>query len=455
MAEIRPQPGPQANFLASEADIAIFGGAAGGGKSFALLLETLRHTNNKNFGTVVFRRTFPEIANEGGLWSESEKLYPHLGATPRTHANEWNFPSGATVSFRHLQHDKDKLNWSGAQIPLLCFDELTLFEESQFWFLLSRNRSTCGVRPYVRATCNPDGGSWVADLLSWWIDQDSGYPIAERAGKVRWFIRDGSDLAWADTAAELEQRFPELRPKSLAFFPAKLSDNAVLMAKDPGYLANLLALPLVERERLLGGNWKIRDGDREWPDSYFGPHIWFDEWPTDLAIKAIALDPSKGANAKFGDYSAIVRLGRSTDGTLWCEADLVRRRTEQIVEDAIEHQRLFQADVFAVETNQFQELLATQIAAVSKARGIMVPVAGYDNRVNKQVRIRRLGPYLAKLGIRFKANSPGTRLLVQQLRDFPVADHDDGPDALELALRAMIDLHNGRVQRKGPQKVRA
>jgi len=111
--------------------------------------------------------------------------------------------------------------------------------------------------------------------------------------------------------------------------------------------------------------------------------------------------------------------------------------------------------VFAVETNQFQELLATQIAAVSKLRGMMVPVKGYDNRVNKLVRIRRLGPYLARGAIRFKGGSPATKLLVQQLRDFPLADHDDGPDALELALRAMIDMWNERLTRRRPIRVRA
>ena len=67
-----------------------------------------------------------------------------------------------------------------------------------------------------------------------------------------------------------------------------------------------------------------------------------------------------------------------------------------------------------------------------------------DNRVNKQVRIRRLSPYLEQRRLRFKSRSPGTALLVQQMRDFPVGDHDDGPDALEMGLRLMIDLWNGK-----------
>lgn len=194
-------------------------------------------------------------------------------------------------------------------------------------------------------------------------------------------------------------------------------------------------------------------GDVEWPPSYFGPGIWFDDWPADITLRSTALDPSKGKDAKHGDYSAFVMLARSADGMLWCEADLQRRTSERIIEDGIEHQRNFPADAFAVEANVFQELLASQLASVSRARGVMVPVVPITNLTNKLVRIRRLGPYLARGNIRFRA-TPGTRLLVQQLKDFPLGMHDDGPDALELALRTMIDLHNGRQQRR-PQRYRS
>jgi predicted phage terminase large subunit-like protein len=132
--------------------------------------------------------------------------------------------------------------------------------------MVSRNRSMCGVRPYIRATCNPDADSWVAELISWWINPETGYPIPQRAGVLRWFVRIGDKIIWADRPEDLaHHRAPNedgveapIPPKSLTFIPAKLSDNRALMAADPGYIANLMALPLVERERLLGGNWKIR-----------------------------------------------------------------------------------------------------------------------------------------------------------------------------------------------------
>jgi len=209
--------------------------------------------------------------------------------------------------------------------------------------------------------------------------------------------------------------------------------------------------PLTARQEL-GGEFIYLEGC-EWPQHYFPDSLWFDDFPTDLVLRTIALDPSKSKDAKSGDYSAFVLLGRSADGMLWAEADLALRTAERVVEDALEHQRVFLADAFAIEVNQFQELFAIQIARESQRRGIMVPVVPVHNTTNKQVRIRRLGPYLARGAIRFR-NTPGTRLLVQQLRDFPVGDHDDGPDALEMAMRIAVDVWNGR-QRRGPQRFRA
>lgn len=222
------------------------------------MLEPLRHIAIKGFSAVVFRRTLADVKKAGSLLDTSMSIYGSIGASIRLDTLEWKFKQGAKVAFGHLEHESTVLSWQGAQIPLLCFDELTHFSRKQFFYLLSRNRSTCGVRPYVRATTNPDADSWVAEFIAWWIDQDTGQAIPERAGKLRWFARISDSLQWADTREELKERFPECEPKSLTFIPARLEDNAILMMADPGYRANLMALDPVERERLLGGNWKIR-----------------------------------------------------------------------------------------------------------------------------------------------------------------------------------------------------
>ncbi len=262
-----PQPGPQEVFLSSSADIAIYGGAAFSGKSVAILLDAARGIDDAGWSATIFRRTNPQIVAPGGLWKTSEIFYSELGGHARENAKQWVWPSGAAIGFSHLQHEKDKTNWQGSAIPFLGFDELTHFSMSTFFYLQSRNRLSkeCAYRPYTRATCNPEADSWVATFIAWWIDQDTGLAYPERSGVIRYFVREGDAITWADTPEELHHLCPHdplsgelIPPKSVTFISAKIHDNKLGMQNDPGYIGNLYALAMVERERLLNGNWKIR-----------------------------------------------------------------------------------------------------------------------------------------------------------------------------------------------------
>jgi len=260
IVEFKPQKGKQELFLASGADITIYGGAAGGGKTYGLCLEPLRHIKNTQFGAVYFRRSTKDIRAQGGLWDESQKIYPYFEGAPRETFLDWRFPSGSKVTFGHLEYDKTCEDYKSSQIPLICFDQLETFSEYQFWYMLSRSRTTCGIRPYIRATCNPDSESFLRQLLDYWIDNDTGLAIESRAGQVRYFVRVGEDIVFANSPKEIIKKHPEFKiehVKSLSFIPAKLSDNKILNTADPAYQANLLALPMVERERLLHGNWNV------------------------------------------------------------------------------------------------------------------------------------------------------------------------------------------------------
>lgn len=278
---IAPQEGYQMQALSSSADIVIGGGSAGSGKTFSLLLEPLRHIGNKDFGGVIFRRTYKQIHAQGGLWDTSQELYSCIpGSKARESESLWNFPSGSKLKFNHLEYEKNVTDWQGSQIPFIGFDELTHFTEKMFFYLLSRNRSTCGVRPYVRATCNPDPDSWVSDLIKWWIDQDTGLPIPERSGVVRYFIKDKDSYIWGDTVEEcLEQatyltemysgkmKGAEIDPrsfvKSLTFISGDVYSNKKLLEVNPEYLGNLLSQDDATRSQLLDGNWKVKLNEHE------------------------------------------------------------------------------------------------------------------------------------------------------------------------------------------------
>jgi len=332
-----------------------------------------------------------------------------------------------------------------SQIALLEFDELTTFTEHQFVYMLSRNRSTCGIRPYVRAGCNPDASSWVARWVEWWIDQTTGYPIPERAGRVRWFVRDGETLRWSDSCSVLERDYPGLIPKSFTFIPATLESNRKLEERDPGYRANLLAQSRVDRERLLKGNWLIAAVEGRWPADYFGRHLYFTDWPLpeDRSMCVIAWDPNQGTGSAYGDYSAIVVLVRDNKGNLYADAiGSTKWPVEEAIEHALELCRVWNPDGFVIETNAFQKLIKTLFLAKAKEHGIPPPVYMINNSVKKEIRIERLGRYLEDRLIRIKGGSVGGRLLSEQLMAFPEGEHDDFPDALEMALRTMIRLWN-------------
>lgn len=330
---IKPQPGPQEVILSTPADIGIIGGSLFGGKTWSLVIEPLRHIHVDGFTFVAFRRQMPEHTQPGGMWAESEKWYPSLGGVPRTHAHEWDFPEGALGKFAGLEYLKDLENWKGAQICCLLFDQLESFVEKQFFVMLSRNRSTCGVRPYCRASCNPDPDSFLVVFLAWWIDAE-GWAIPDRSGVIRWFIRVDDALVWATETcpvdhydryaeheaaakAELETQFSGHGDDALSvtFVLARLQDNTIGNALDPDYIRKVRALPRVEQTRLLGGdrggNWKVRATAGEIFD-----RAWFktrlEAVPTDLT--AVVLYVDKAGTQGGGKYTAAVLMGKRAGG---------------------------------------------------------------------------------------------------------------------------------------------
>lgn len=316
---IKPQKGPQERFLSTVADIAVYGGAAGGGKTFALLMEPLRYMNTPNYRAVIFRRNYTQITISGGLWDESVSLYSGIkgAVSAKSSKYHWSFSGKATLHFDYLGRDEDVQNWQGSQITFIGFDELTHFTERQFFYMLSRNRSTCGVKPYVRATCNPDADSWVAKFIDWWIDPETGYPIEKRSGKLRYMARQNDVLIWGDTKKELiEKGISPSKIKSVTFIASTLQDNQMLMQSDPSYLANLEALPLIERERLLYGNWKIKPA----AGLFFKRNQVKDMLavvPADIVAYVRAWDLAATSETEGGDpaYTAGVLMGKRSNGT--------------------------------------------------------------------------------------------------------------------------------------------
>jgi len=326
--DIRPMPGAQTKFLMNQADICVFGGSAGSSKSYSLLLEAMRHVDNPGYGAVIFRRQSKQILSEGGLRDTAMTIYPNMGATYRSQPTpQFIFPSGARITFAHLNEETECLNWQGSQIAMIGFDEATHFTEWQVDYMMSRNRSTCGVRPLVRLTCNPDADSWLAEMLSWWIDQETGYPIQERSGVLRYMIRADGHRIWGDTREELVCKYGcDINdPKSFSFVPAKITDNPILLKKDPGYLANLKGLSRVEKARLLDGNWLVR---AQAGDYFPRGDVEIIDWiPNDVVkwVRSWDLAATEEGESRDPDYTVGILMGRRSSGKIVI-ADVVKVR---------------------------------------------------------------------------------------------------------------------------------
>ena len=244
-----PNPGPQTEFLAAPEKEVLYGGAAGGGKSYALLVDPLRYADNGNLRGLLLRRTLGALAE---LIDQSRKLYPK--AFPRAHFREsknlWVFPSGATLLMSYVDRDQDVTRYQGQAFSWIGVDELGHYPTPYVWdYLRSRLRTTDqSIETYMRASANPGGvgGWWIKKMFIDRNEPNKPFPAAD--------IDSGEPLLYPPNHKKAGQ--PLFYRK---FIPARLTDNPYLMASGE-YEAMLLSLPEVERRRLLDGDWDVAEG---------------------------------------------------------------------------------------------------------------------------------------------------------------------------------------------------
>lgn len=255
----------QRRFLDTEADVAIFGGTAGCGKTTALLMAAIPAPDALGTG-VVFRRLRHQA--QDALWDAAHAVYSGKGARADAGRLQWIWPGGAKVQFDGLRFENDVHRWAGSDLRFVGIDEAQSFTEHQFWYMRSRCRTISGPRPKLRATCTASPGSWVADLISWWIDRKTGLPIPDRSGVLRWYSQTPHGLCISEDKDDLtkmvEEKFGDFATPvwSMTFIPAWPSENTFLDAADPTYLHNLLSLPADLQQSLVCGSWIERE--RRW-----------------------------------------------------------------------------------------------------------------------------------------------------------------------------------------------
>jgi predicted phage terminase large subunit-like protein len=324
---IGPASDKQQLMLNITADIAVIGGAAGSGKSHIALLYPLKYRNDPYFRGVIFRQTTKELED---LWDRAVEMYPKLypkdakGRSPvKIHQQKMRitFPSGGTVTFSYLEHEKDKYKHQGKEYSFVLFDEATHFTQTQIEYLRTRLRSSRSASPtQMILTCNPDPDSVICSWIEWYL-QPEGLPDQSKDGFVRYFVVQSGDYIWSDTREELEAIYgsgPDSGIQTFTFISATCYDNPVLLENDPGYVSRLKANNEVDVQRLLYGNWKVRPSNagimkRDWFAEATEEPAWTDIVKT---VRAFDFAGTLKSDANPSpDYTACVKMSKLKDGT--------------------------------------------------------------------------------------------------------------------------------------------
>jgi hypothetical protein len=241
-------------FLSLECEEALYGGAAGGGKSDTLLMGALEHVNESFYNAIIFRRTYADLILPDAIMDRARAWLQGSDAKWSDREKTWLFPSGARLSFGYLDNENDKYRYQGAQFAFIGFDELTQHSESSYLYLFSRLRRSSDSRiPLrMRATSNPGGigAQWVNERFI-----PEGF-TPEQAIEPKIFSKMGTDGA------------------TRYFVPARLQDNPHL--DQESYIRSLERLDPVTRDQLLRGDWQIRERGNifpMWEDGFNGRHV--------------------------------------------------------------------------------------------------------------------------------------------------------------------------------------
>jgi len=395
----RPTP-HQGAFLLLDCKEAFYGGAAGGGKSDALLMAALQYVDVPAYAGLLVRETYQQLAQPGGLMWRATTWLGGTDAVWNATEHTWRFPSGATLTFRHLAETGAERNFQGAEYQFIGVDEVTDLTEAEYRFLFSRLRRLTG----------------------------SSVPLRMRAASNPY----GPGLAWCHRRFILEAR-----EHRRVFIPAHLEDNPHL---DPSYEESLKELGPVVYRQLRHGDWTAR------PEGGLFRTEWFErasidprEMPDDLELcrfwDLASTEVSRGSDP---DHTAGVLLGRSRGG-LWYVADVVRARAspltvERLVARTAERDRAWATErgLSSPRIRMEQEPGSAGVAVIDHyRRDVLAPFGfrGIRSTGSKQTRAEPVAARAEAGDIKICHGRWNTAFL-DELTAFPLGVHDDQVDAL-------------------------
>ena len=458
MAGYAPTSLKQKLFMESDATITVFGGAAGSGKSFTGLMDTLKWVHDPLFRGVVFRRTTPQLTGSGGMFDEANKMYNEAlhQVDPKAKLKisrkdlKFTFPSKAEILMQHMNLERDKLNIQGWQIGYALVDEATQFLESQIMYIISRLRTDAKMSSHLKMTCNPDADSYLRHWLddAGYLDKD-GMPIEARSGvKICCGVIDGK-MTFRETHEEWSKDFPSAgTPMTFTFIPATCRDNPVLLKNEPDYLSKLQNLPRIERARLLDGNWHVRETasgffKREWCGK---PISLYDVPREGRTVRGWDLAASLPSEIyPDPDYTVGIKCKRNLeDGTIYV-LDMKRfrarpSRVQQNIEDAAEYDGRDTTVVIPRDAGASGKFAADRMSSELFSLGFTVRQKSVSN-TGKGKRFEPVSA-LAENGMIKVVKGDWNEAFFNELESFTGESksrtHDDIPDALADAIAELM-----------------
>jgi predicted phage terminase large subunit-like protein len=410
----------QAEFLVRPELEALYGGAAAGGKSSALLMAGLQYVEIPDYSALILRRTYSDLALPGAIMDRSFDWLRETDAHWRDKDKTWDFPSGATLTFGYLENDKDRYRYQSSEFQFVGFDELTQFSDTQYTYLFSRLRrlKNHDVPIRMRSASNPGG-----------IGHD-----------------------W------VKARFIPPSDISRIFIGAKLDDNPHIDRL--AYEESLSKLDYVTREQLRNGDWGITESG----GMFFEPKLYpikNPDFKKDIDLRNCevyaACDPSEGGS----DFAAIGAVIKLHDGRVLAWAcDMAVDNHSTTIGKIIEFQKLYKPVKFWIESNSLghapnapgMSLFEKDLRDRMGKEKVTVPFAWIWNTRKKEDRIRAMEPHYSNGTLLFRSDyNQEYPMLISQLKGFKPGNkmHDDGPDMLEMCVSGVLEnsLDRGKYRK--------
>lgn len=306
-------------------------------KSYIGLMRHLRWVHDKHYRGYTIRKNSTTLMKAGGLFEEAYQMYSAFdpGLKMRIKDQKLVFSTGASVSFSHYENSKSSEIYRGLQLSSVFYDEATDAAEEDIWFLIGRLRTQAKMTPSIWLTCNPNPDSYLRNWVDWWLYPEghpqAGLPNPERNGVIRYMVRLDGQLYWGASKKIVIEKWgnpdlphdhkKQIKPMSFTCLFGTIRDNPVLMDTNPNYVATLEALPEVDKQRYLYGNWNVRP-----MGSQFFEREWVEEVsdidPSEIVSTARAFDFAGTLKSDINlnpDYTASVRMHKLKDGTYYID----------------------------------------------------------------------------------------------------------------------------------------